>query len=108
MAKKAAAAPKAMSKSQLLTALAEKTGLVKKDVTAVLDSLEALIGESLSKKGSGEFALPGLLKIRIAERKAQPAKKGINPRTGETIDIPAKKATKVVKVRALKKLKDMC
>lgn len=109
MAKKAAAAStkKAMSKTELLGALAEKTGLGKKEVTTVLDGLEGIISDTLSKKGSGIFVLPGLLKIHIADKKATPAKKGINPRTGEAIDIPAKKASKVVKVRALKKLKEM-
>ncbi len=110
MAKKAAAngnAKKALSKTELISALAEKSGLGKKEVTSVLEGLEGLISETLGKKGSGLFVLPGLLKIHIADKKATPAKKGINPRTGEAIDIAAKKASKVVKVRALKKLKEM-
>ncbi|MCA9079666.1 MAG: HU family DNA-binding protein [Planctomycetaceae bacterium] len=107
MAKKAAAAARAMSKSQLIAALAERTELGKKEVTSVLDSLEALVGESISKKGPGQFVLPGLLKIVVKDKKATPAKKGINPRTGETITIKAKPASKVVRVRALKKLKEM-
>lgn len=109
MAKKAAAttAKKAMSKSELLAALSEKSGLGKKEVAAVLDGLEGLIGESIGKKGAGLFVLPGLLKIEVKEKKATPAKKGKNPRTGELIDIPAKKASKVVRARALKKLKEM-
>ncbi|MEZ5942298.1 MAG: HU family DNA-binding protein [Planctomycetaceae bacterium] len=108
MAKKAAAAKKKpMSKTELLNALVEKTGQGKKEVTAVLEGLEGLISESLSKKGAGAFVLPGLLKIVVAEKKAQPARQGINPRTGETIQIAAKPASKVVRVRALKKLKEM-
>ncbi|MCA8993705.1 MAG: HU family DNA-binding protein [Planctomycetaceae bacterium] len=47
------------------------------------------------------------MKIVVAEKKAQPARQGINPRTGETIQIAAKPASKVVRVRALKKLKEM-
>jgi nucleoid DNA-binding protein len=107
MAKAASDKPKPMSKSEIVASLAESTGLVKKDVVAVLDGVEALIGSSLGKKGPGVFALPGLLKIQVTLKKATPAKPGINPRTGETITIKAKPARKVVKVRALKKLKEM-
>lgn len=108
MAKKAAAAAKkAMSKSELLAALSEKSGLGKKEVSSVLDAVEGLLADTLSKKGTGIFQLPGLLKIHVATKPATPAKKGKNPRTGDIIDIPAKKERKVVKVRALKKLKEM-
>ena len=75
-------------------------------MVAVLDGIEALIASSLGKKGPGVFALPGLLKIQVQVKKATPAKEGINPRTGEKITIKAKPARKVVKVRALKKLKE--
>ncbi|MFO1004950.1 MAG: HU family DNA-binding protein [Planctomycetaceae bacterium] len=106
MAKAASDKPKPLSKSEIVAALAESTSLVKKDVVAVLDGIEALISSSLGKKGPGVFALPGLLKIQVQVKKATPAKEGINPRTGEKITIKAKPARKVVKVRALKKLKE--
>ncbi|RLS44015.1 MAG: DNA-binding protein [Planctomycetota bacterium] len=106
MAKAASDKPKPLSKSEIVTSLAESTSLVKKDVVAVLDGIEALIASSLGKKGPGVFALPGLLKIQVQVKKATPAKEGINPRTGEKITIKAKPARKVVKVRALKKLKE--
>jgi DNA-binding protein HU-beta len=107
MAKAATDKPKPMSKSEIVASLAESTGLGKKEVVSVLDGLEGLIGTSLGKKGSGVFALPGLLKIQVQVKKPTPAKEGINPRTGEKITIKAKPARKVVKVRALKKLKEM-
>lgn len=107
MAKKAAAAVKPLTKNQLLNELAERTGLSKKDVASFFDTLEVMIQESLSPKGSGVFAFPGLMKIAKKTRKKQPAKKGINPRTGEEITIAAKPERKVVKVTALKKLKEM-
>ncbi|RLS55530.1 MAG: DNA-binding protein [Planctomycetota bacterium] len=107
MAKAASDKPKPMSKSEVVSTLAESTGLGKKDIVAVLDGLEGLIGTSLGKKGPGVFALPGLIKIQVQTKKATPAKEGINPRTGEKITIKAKPARKVVKVRALKKLKEM-
>ncbi|CAK8997446.1 Viral histone-like protein (Viral histone-like protein A104R) (pA104R) [Durusdinium trenchii] len=107
MAKKAAKPVKPMTKTEILNSLSESTGLAKKDVSSVLENLEALIEQNLGRKGPGVFSLPGLLKIRIAIRKKQPAKKGINPRTGEEIMIAAKPQRKVVKVTALKKLKEM-
>lgn len=107
MAKAASSKPKPMSKSEIVSSLADSTGLGKKEVVAVLDGLETLIGSAVGKKGPGVFAIPGLLKIQVNTKKATPAKEGINPRTGEKITISAKPARKVVKVRALKKLKEM-
>ncbi len=100
-------ADKPLTKTQILTELSERTGVSKKDIADVLEKLEGLIEESLGKKGPGAFTLPGLLKVAIKTRKAQPARTGRNPQTGEEIQIPAKKAKKVVKVTALKKLKEM-
>ncbi|WP_417849519.1 HU family DNA-binding protein [Thalassoglobus sp.] len=107
MAKKAPAAQKPLTKTQLLNELTERTGMAKKDVINFLEVLEGMVEENLSAKGPGIFTLPGLLKIAKKTRKAQPAKKGINPRTGEEIMISAKPERKVVKVTALKKLKEM-
>ncbi|MCA8999294.1 MAG: HU family DNA-binding protein [Planctomycetaceae bacterium] len=98
---------KPLTKTQLLTELSERTGLTKKDVSDVLEHLEALIQDQLGKKGPGQITIPGLMKIAVKIRKKQPAKKGINPRTGEEIMIAAKPQRKVVKVTALKKLKEM-
>ncbi|GAB5441584.1 MAG: HU family DNA-binding protein [Fuerstiella sp.] len=97
---------KPLSKTEILNSLAESTGLSRKDVTAVLESLESLIEENLTK-GSGIFNLPGLLKIYVHNKKATPEREGRNPQTGETIIIKAKPASQVVKVRPLKKLKEM-
>ncbi len=76
MAKAATDKPKPMSKSEIVASLAESTGLGKKEVVSVLDGLEALIGTSLGKKGSGVFALPGLLKIQFRPRSQPPRRKG--------------------------------
>lgn len=97
---------KPLSKTEILNSLAESTGLSRKDVTAVLESLESLIEENLTQ-GSGIFNLPGLLKIYVHNKKATPEREGRNPQTGETIIIKAKPASQVVKVRPLKKLKEM-
>ncbi len=77
-------------------------------MTAVLEALGEEIKKSFSKKGSGAFVLPGLIKIDKKQVKAQPAKKGVkNPLTGELYDRPAKKAHEKIRVRALKSLKEL-
>ena len=95
------------TKSQILGELSEKTGLSKKEVGGVLDELAVLIERHIGKKSVGEFTLPGLLKITTVHKKAQKARKGINPFTGEETTFKAKPARTVVKVRPLKKLKEM-
>lgn len=95
------------SKSQILAELADKTGLSKKEVSGVLEELSGLIARHIKKKGPGEFALPGLLKITTVRKPATKARKGINPFTGEETMFKAKPARTVVKVRPLKKLKEM-
>lgn len=99
----------AMSKSEMLAEICEETGLPRKDVTAVLDSLEMVIGRHLKPRAAGEFKMPGLFKIRTVEKPASAARKGVpNPfRPGELMDIAAKPASKRVKITPLKKLKDM-
>lgn len=103
------AKPKTMSKTEILKTLSEATELTKKDISNVLDELAKLVAKSVGKKGPGVFALPGLVKIKIVQKKAQPAKKGVkNPfKPGELMDVPAKPARRLVKVQALKALKDM-
>jgi nucleoid DNA-binding protein len=105
----AAAAKKAPSKSEVTNSIAEATGLSKKQVGAVLEALSAEIKKSLSNKGSGVFAIPGLVKIEKKKVPARPAKKGVpNPfKPGELMDVAAKPASTKIKVRPLKSLKDM-
>lgn len=111
--KAAAAAPKKntagisskLSKSQVLTQIAEAASLSRKQVSAVFDELESLIERSIGKKGLGEFTVPGLLKITTVKKPARKARKGINPFTGEETVFKAKPASVAVKVRPLKKLK---
>ena len=87
-----------MTKSQILTALAEKTELSKKDVINVLDTLADLAYSEVKK--NGEFSLPGFGKLVKVNRKAR---MGRNPMTGEEIKIPAKT---VVRFRLSKAAKD--
>ena len=111
--KKAAAkpaAPKAiketLTKSGLVSHLAETSGVAAKDVRAVLASLDDTIAGSMNKRGVGSFTLPGMLKITSQKVPAKPRRKGINPFTKEEQVFAAKPASVKVKVRPLKKLKD--
>lgn len=87
-----------MTKSQLLAAFSEKTGLSKKEVGVFFDTLVDLASSEV--KSSGEFTIPGLGKLVKVHRKARV---GRNPATGEEIQIPAKT---VVKFRVAKAIKD--
>jgi nucleoid DNA-binding protein len=107
------AAPKApqsiksvLTKSALVAHLAGTADVAAKDVRALLAALENTIHASISKRGAGTFMLPGLLKITVAKVPAKPARKGINPFTGEPTTFKAKPASVKVKVRPMKKLKD--
>ena len=107
------AAPKALqsiktvlTKSALVAHLADAAQVAAKDVRALLAALEETIRVSISKRGPRTFMLPGLLKITVTSVAAKPARKGINPFTGEATTFKAKPATVKVKVRPMKKLKD--
>jgi DNA-binding protein HU-beta len=87
-----------MTKSQLLSVLAEKSGMAKKDVASFLETLANLAYSEV--KGGGEFVLPGFGKMVKVKRKARV---GRNPATGAEIQIPAKT---VVKFRLAKAAKE--
>ena len=113
VAKKVAAAPKLKSigtrqtKTQIIQAISDSTGLTKKDVSAVFANLGELIQRHMQKRGSGEFQIPDTgVKIRRVKKPARKARMGRNPATGEEIKIAAKPAHTVVKVQALKALKE--
>jgi nucleoid DNA-binding protein len=97
----------ALTKGGIIKALMEMTSLAKKDVSAVLDGLGSLVELHVKSRGPGKFTLPGLLKITVVKKPARPSRKGINPFTGEETTFKAKPAHKVVKVKALRKLKEM-
>ncbi len=105
--KSAAAGGKAPSKGEILRAVAEETGLNRKQVSAVFDSLSGQIKNALGKKGAGTFTVPGLMRINVINKPATKARKGINPFTKQETIFKAKPARKVIKVRPLKALKDM-
>ncbi|MEX1115280.1 MAG: HU family DNA-binding protein [Akkermansiaceae bacterium] len=107
MAKKTTPIKDRFSKTQILDQIAASTELSRKQVAAVLDSLADVIEGHVKKNAVGEFVLPGLLKISTVRKPAVKARKGISPFTKEETIFKAKPASTVIKVRPLKKLKDM-
>jgi nucleoid DNA-binding protein len=101
------AAKKPPNKTEILAALSETTGLTKQQVGGLLDELCKLIGKNLGSDGPGAFALPGLLQIKVVRKPATEEHKGVNPFTKEEMVFKAKPAKNVVKIIALKGLKDM-
>ena len=99
-------ASKRMSKGQFVTAVAEKSGLTKKQANAALDAINAVVARELGNKGPGEVILPGLLKLSVVNKPATREHEGVNPFTKEPMTYKARAARKVVKIRALKALTD--
>lgn len=90
------------TKREILTAITEETGLARKDVVAVLDSVAKMVRRHVMKRGSGEISIPEMgIKVRRVDRKART---GRNPKTGEPIRVPAKT---VVRATVLKSLKEV-
>ncbi len=96
-----------LTKSGILKAIMDLTGLAKKDVVSVMDAFGTVIELHVKNRGPGKFTLPGLLKINVVNKPATKARPGINPFTGESIMVKAKPARRVVKIKALRKLKEM-
>lgn len=95
------------TKTQILTSIAESTELSKADVTKVFRALGDLVEAHMKRRGSGEFTIPDTgVKVRRIRKPARKSRMGRNPATGEAMKIAAKPASTVVKVTALKALKD--
>lgn len=95
------------TKSDILNRISEVTELPRKDVSAVFEELDNIIEAHIKKRACGEFTIPGLMKIVTVKKPAVKARKGINPFTGEETMFKAKPASIAVKIRPLKKLKEM-
>ena len=95
-----------LTKSALLSLIAERTDLQRKQVDAVLGELETIMLGSIHPNGIGEFMFPGLFKIALRKVPARKAGTMIrNPATGEMMAAAAKPASVRVKIRPLAKLK---
>jgi nucleoid DNA-binding protein len=105
--RKVTAVKEPMTKSAIVEEIAGKAGLTKKQVSCVMDELGILVERHIKKRAVGQFTWPGLMKVEVKRKKATKARKGRNPFTGEEIMLKAKPARNVVKIRPLKKMKDM-
>ena len=95
------------TKAKLIAAISEDTGLTRKEVISVFDSLADYMQRHLKKRSAGSFTLPGLARFSVSSKKATKTRRGINPFTGEETTFAAKPARRIVKIRALKGVKDM-
>ncbi|MFM1885853.1 MAG: hypothetical protein RL026_1010 [Pseudomonadota bacterium] len=95
----------APTKSEILATISKDTELSRKQVSAVFDSLHAIIRKSL--RSNGVVTLPGLMKLKVVKKPATKARMGTNPFTGEQQMFKAKPASKKVRALPLKSLKEM-
>jgi len=97
---------KTLSKSEVLNAIAEAIGeeLSRKHVKAVVEHLVAVGHRELKK--AGVFVLHGFAKFVVVKKPARPARKGINPFTKQEETFAAKPASKAVRARPVKAIKD--
>ena len=94
----------AQNKSAVLNALSSATGIPRKHVGKVMGAMAALAAVELARRGT--FTVPGMAKLKVVKKAATKARKGINPFTKAPTIFKAKPARKLVKIRALKALKD--
>merc|ERR1712029_1081614 len=95
----------AMTQTGVFQSVAETTGLKTKEVKGVVDALMGVAVEQVKKSGS--FKLAGMLNMKLKNKPATKAKKGINPFTKEPCVFKAKPASKTVRCLPMKKLKEM-
>ncbi len=106
MAKQKSKTPKKLTKSGLIQAIVESIGegASRKGVKVVIETLTEIGHKELKKNGI--FLLPGFAKFVVVKKPARPARKGINPFTKEPTTFAAKPASKAVKARPIKSIKD--
>jgi DNA-binding protein HU-beta len=93
-----------MTKNQLIDAIAEGTQVSKGDVKAVIEQMATVGYKELNE--SGEFVVPGFVKMSVVNKPATEARSGVNPFTKEPMEFAAKPASKSVKAAPLKVAKD--
>jgi DNA-binding protein HU-beta len=101
-----AAKKKSLTKSAILQEVTDTVGdgVSRKQVAQVVDMLVAVGHKELKK--NGVFVLPGFAKFVVVKKPARPAREGINPFTKEKQKFAAKPASKGVKARPVKAIKD--
>ena len=93
-----------MTKSQLIDAISESSAVSKNDVKAVIENMATVGYKELNE--SGEFVIPGFVKMSVGDKSATETHSGFHPFTKEPMEFAAKPASKTVKASALKVAKD--
>merc|ERR1712113_489751 len=104
-AMKGAQGAKAMTASAAYKSVAESTGLKQKEVKDTMEALMSVAAGQLKKVGS--FKIAGALNLKLKQKPATPARKGVNPFTKEPCVFKAKPASKTVRALPMKKLKEL-
>ena len=106
MAKKKPAANKPPTRNEVYREVADKTGVTRKNVVAICDALTDAMVKSVKKHGT--FNYMGLMKLTLVKKPAVAGGKLVrNPFTGEMVKQKARPASRTVRVRPLKGIKDM-
>ncbi len=95
------------TKQKLLQHLAKKTNLSKKNINLIFTELLDIIKEQMKKESSEKFILPGFFKLTIKNIEAKEEKLGINPFTKKEMTFKARPASRKLKIKLLKGLKDV-
>src|ERR1700684_2127006 len=93
-----------LTKSELIDAISESSAVSKNDVKSVIESMAVVGYKELNE--SGEFVIPGFVKMSVVNKPATEAHSGINPFTKEPMEFAAKPASKTVRASPLKAAKD--
>lgn len=108
---KLTAAAKLRGKSELFRTIADQSGLPRKQIAMVFETLSRIMAVDLTKPSAGKpkfFVVPGLMKVKSEFKPATKATTRSNPfKPGEMMEVKAKPAKTVLKIRPLKALKSM-
>lgn len=106
--KKLPLATKPYNKTQIVSTISTLVGsITKKQASDTIDAIGKILEAHLKKGAAGVFTLPGMMKCYILHKPATKAHKGVNPFTKEEMMFKAKPARNIVRIRPLKKLKDI-
>jgi len=106
-AKKISPSSKPRTKGEFYSTIASTTDLPRKQVVAVFDTVSRILAADLGKTGPGVCNIAGMMKVTVKKKPATPARKGVNPFTGQEMMFKAKPAKNVIKIRPMKMLKAM-
>ena len=95
------------NKTKFYRVLAETFDVKQKLIHGIFEGAEAIMAAHLCEKGPGVFTLPGICKMVVKRKPATKERTGLNPLTGKEAIFKAKPARNIVRIKPLKKLKEM-